>query len=157
MTNSFENILIKNSLININILFSANIILKNLLFIKKFLQNLIYKYISQLILIIKWFSIENIILKLELKNIKILLNDRKTWKIEKRLILKERIIININEILILFEETKIITQNKKKKMDKLYEKSRKNIVIEFIMILEEVENENEISEDNNDDKKKLKL
>ena len=56
----------------------------------------------------KWFFVENIILKFKLKNIKTLLNKRKTWKIEKRLILKKRIIININEILILFKKIKII-------------------------------------------------
>ena len=139
MTNFFENIFIKNSLININILYLVNIILKNLLFIKEFFQSFIYKFISWLILIIKWFFIKNIILKLELKNIKILLNDRKTWKIRKRLILKERIIINMNKILILFKKIKIITQNKKKKIDKLYKKSRKNIIIKFIILLKEIE------------------
>ena len=82
----------------------VNIILKNLLFIKEFLQSLINKYISQLISIAKWFLIENVILKLELKNIKTLLNDRKTQKIEKKLILKEKIIISMNKILILLRK-----------------------------------------------------
>ena len=49
-----------------------------------------------------------------MKNGKTLLNDRKTWKTGKRLILKEKIIINMNKILILFEKIKVITQNKKK-------------------------------------------
>ena len=139
MINPFENILIKDFLINVNILYLVNITLKNLLFIKEFLQSSIYKYISWLISIIKWLLAENVILKLELKNVKILLNDKKTWKIGKRLILKEKIIINMNEILILFEEIKVITQNKKKKIDKLYKKSRKNIIIKFILILKEIE------------------
>ena len=64
--------------------------------------------------------------------------------------MKERIVISTNEVLILFEETKIATQNKKKKIDKSCERSRKNVVIEFIMILEEIENEN-------DDEKELEL
>ena len=70
--------------------------------------------------------------------------------------MKRKIIININEILILFEEIEVITQNKKKKIDKSYKKSRKNVVIKLIMILE-IENENEIFEDNNNNKKELKL
>ena len=71
--------------------------------------------------------------------------------------MKKRIIISTNEALTLFEKTKIITQNKKKKIDKLYKKSRKNIIIEFIIILKEVENENKIFKNDNDDKNKLKL
>ena len=78
MTNSFENILIKDSSINVNTLHSANTTLKNLLFIKKPLQNPICKYIPQLTSIAERFLAENVILKLELKNIKTLLNDRKT-------------------------------------------------------------------------------
>ena len=62
----------------------------------------------------------------------------------------------MNEILILFEKTKIITQNKKKKIDKLYEKSRKNVIINII-ILKEIENKNKISKNNNNNKKELKL
>ena len=63
----------------------------------------------------------------------------------------------MNEVLILFEKTKVITQNKKKKIDRLYKKSRKNVIIKFIMILKEVENKNEIFEDDNDNKNKNKL
>ena len=76
--NPFENILLEDFSIDANILHSANIISKNLLFIKESLQNSIYKYISQLISIMKWFLVENVNLKLELKNIKILLNNKKT-------------------------------------------------------------------------------
>ena len=92
-----------------------------------------------------------------MKNVKTLLNDKKTRKTGKRLILKGRIVISMNKVLILFEEIEVITQNKKKKIDKLYEKSRKNVIIEFIMILKEIENENEIFEDDNDNKKELEL
>jgi len=73
------------------------------------------------------------------------------------LILKKRIIIRINKILILFEKIKVITQNNKKKIDKSYEKSRKNVIIELIIILKEVKDENEIFEDDNNDKKELEL
>ena len=48
MINPFENILIKDSSINVNILHSANIALKNLLFIKELLQNPTRKYIPRL-------------------------------------------------------------------------------------------------------------
>ena len=92
-----------------------------------------------------------------MKNVKTLLNDRKTRKTGKRLILKERIVISTNEVLTLFEKTEVATQNKKKKIDKLYEKSRKNIIIKFIMILKEVENENKIFEDDNDNEEELEL
>ena len=71
--------------------------------------------------------------------------------------MKEKIIININEILILFEKTKIIIQNKKKKINKSYKKSRKNIIIKFIIILKEIENKNKIFEIDNNNKKKLEL
>ena len=100
---------------------------------------------------------ENVNLKLELKNIKTLLNDRKTRKIEKKLVLKERIVISMNKVLILFEKIEVVIQNKKKKLDKSYERSRKNVVIEFIMISEEVENEERIFEDDDNEKEELKL
>ena len=92
-----------------------------------------------------------------MKNVKILLNDRKTRKTGKRLILKERIVINTNEILNLFEDMEVVIQNKKKKIDRSYERSRKNVVIESIMILEEVEDEEEISEDDNDEEEESEL
>ena len=92
-----------------------------------------------------------------MKNVKTLLNDRKTRKTGKRLILKERIIISMNEILILFEKTEVITQNKKKKIDKSYGRSRKNVVIESIVILEEVEDEERVSEDDDDEEEELEL
>ena len=63
----------------------------------------------------------------------------------------------MNEVLTLFEKIKVVTQNKKKKTDRSYERSRKNIVIEFIMILKEDENENEIFENDNNDKEELEL
>ena len=62
----------------------------------------------------------------------------------------------MNKTLTLFE-IKVITQNKKKKIDRSYEKSRKNVVIELIVILEEVEDENEVSEDDSDDEEELEL
>ena len=62
----------------------------------------------------------------------------------------------MNNILILFEEIEIVTQNKKK-IYRLYERLRKNVVIKLIIILEKDENENEISKNNNDNKKELEL
>jgi hypothetical protein len=90
-----------------------------------------------------------------LKNIKILLNDRKARKIGKRLILKGRIVISTNEVLDLFEDAKAAIQNKKKKTDRPRGRSRKNVVIESIMILEEIEDEEEISEDDSDEEEEL--
>src|SRR5437762_586100 len=148
MTNSFENILIEDSSININTLYSANTALKDLLLIKEPLQSPTCKYIPQLTSIAEWLLAENVILKLELKNVKTLLNDRKTQKTGKRLILKERIVISMNEVLTLFEETEVTIQNKKKKTGRSHEKPRKNVVIESIMILEE---------DDNDDEEELEL
>ena len=63
----------------------------------------------------------------------------------------------MNEILILFEKIKVVTQNKKKKINKLYKKLRKNIIIEFTIILKEIENENKVFENDNNNKKELKL
>ena len=63
----------------------------------------------------------------------------------------------MKKILKLIEEIKVIMKNKKKIIDKLYERSRKNVIIESIMILEEVENENEVFEDDNDNENKLEL
>ena len=156
-TNPFENILIEDSSINVNTLHSANTALKDLLFIKEPLQSPARKYIPRLTSIAEWLLAENVILKLELKNVKTLLNDRKTRKTGKRLILKGRIVISTNEVLTLFEETEVATQNKKKKTDRPHERPRKNVVIELIVILEEVEDENEVSEDDSDDEEELEL
>src|SRR5947207_13394917 len=52
-TNSFENIFLKDFSIDANILYSANIMSKNLLFIKELLQSSIYKYIPRLTSIMK--------------------------------------------------------------------------------------------------------
>ena len=78
MTNSFENILLEDSSIDANALHLANIALKEIFLIKEIFQISICKYISQLIFIAKYFLIENIILKFELKNLKELLNKRKS-------------------------------------------------------------------------------
>ena len=69
-TNSFENILIEDSSINANTLYLANIILKDLLFIKEPLQSPARKYIPRLTSMAEWLLAENVILKLELKNVK---------------------------------------------------------------------------------------
>ena len=63
----------------------------------------------------------------------------------------------MKEILKLIEKTEIIIQNKKKKISKLYERLRKNVITEFIIILKEIENKEKISENNIDKKIKLKL
>src|SRR5436190_22252534 len=130
MTNPFENILIKDSSINVNTLHSANRALKDLLFIKEPLQSPARKYIPRLPSTAEWLLAENVILKLELKNIKTLLNDRKTRKTGKRLILKGRIVISTNEVLTLFEEAEAATQNKKK-TGRPCGRPRKNVVIEL--------------------------
>src|SRR5947207_2822319 len=132
--NPFENILIEDSSINANTLHSANTALKDLLLIKEPLQSPARKYIPRLTSTAEWLLAENVILKLELKNVKTLLNDRKTRKTGKRLILKGRIVISTNEVLTLFEETEVTIQNKKK-IGRSHEKPRKNVVIESIMIL----------------------
>ena len=156
-TNPFENILIEDSSINANTLHSANIALKNLLFIKEPLQSPARKYIPRLTSTAEWLLAENVILKLELKNVKTLLNDRKTRKTGKRLILKGRIVISTNEVLTLFEEAEAATQNKKKKTGRSRGRPRKNVVIEPIVILEEVEDEEEVSEDDSDEEEELEL
>src|SRR5437762_11382598 len=157
MTNSFENILIEGSSINANTLHSANTALKDLLFIKEPLQSPTCKYIPQLTSTAEWLLAENVILKLELKNVKTLLNNRKTRKTGKRLILKGRIVISMNEVLKLFEEAEAITQNKKKKTGRPYGRPRKNAVIEPIVILEEVKDGGETSEDDIDEEAELEL
>ena len=156
-TNPFENILIEDSSINANTLHSANIALKNLLFIKEPLQSPARKYIPRLTSTAEWLLAENVILKLELKNVKTLLNDRKARKTGKRLILKGRIVISTNEVLGLFEDAEAVTQNKKKKIDRSRGRLRKNVVIESIVILEEVEDEEEIFEDDSDEEEESKL
>jgi len=110
MTNPFENILIEGFSIDANALHSANAALKDLLFVKESLQSPACKYVPHLASMAEWLLAENIILKLELKNVKALLNDRKTQKTGKRLILKGRIVISTNEVLKLFEEAEAITR-----------------------------------------------
>ena len=65
---------------------------------------------------------------------------KKEWEKEKRFILKSKIIININKILIIIEVIKKVTQKKKKKIDinKSWNRSRK--IQEFIIVSED-ENE----------------
>ena len=59
---------------------------------------------------------------------------KKKWEKEKRFILKNRIIINIDKILIAIEIMKKVTQKKKKKIviNKSWNKSRK--IQEFIIV-----------------------
>jgi hypothetical protein len=130
--------------------------LKDLLFIKEFLQSSARKYIPRLTSIAEWLLAENVILKLELKNVKILLSDRKAWKIGKRSILKERIVISTCEILILFEKIEVVIQNKKK-IYKSHERLRKNIAMESIIMLKENKNEEKISENDINENIKLEL
>ena len=77
--------------------------LNNLLHTNQSLQTLIQKYIPQLISIAKWFLAENIILHYEIKRYQDILRARKEWGKEKRFILKSRIVINIDEILVAIE------------------------------------------------------
>jgi predicted RNA-binding protein with PIN domain len=67
------------------------------------------------------------------------------------LILKEKIIISISEILKLIEKIEIAIKNKKKRIDKSCDRLRKNVSKEIIVILEEIKNQNKISEDDNND------
>ena len=102
-------------------------ILNDLFNINQSLQIPIWKYISQLISIIEWFLAENIILHYEIKRYQDILRTRKEWGKEKRFILKNRIVININKIFIIIEIMKKVIQKKKKKIDinKSWNKSRK--------------------------------
>ena len=108
--------------------------LNNLLHINQSLQTSIQKYIPQLISIIKWLFIENIILHYEIKRYQDILRARKEWGKEKRFILKNRIIINIDEIFVVIEIMKKVTQKKKEKIDidKSWDKSRK--IQEFVIV-----------------------
>ena len=101
--------------------------MNNLLHINQSLQTPIQKYIPQLISIIEWLLAENIILHYEIKKYQDILRTRKEWGKGKRFILKNKIVININEILIAIEIMKKVTQKKKKKIDinKSWNKSRK--------------------------------
>ena len=86
-----------------------------------------------------------------------MLNNRKLREDAKRLILKRKIVISIKEILKLIEETEVAMKNKKKIIDKSYERPRKIVSKETIMILEENKKEKKISENNNDDENKSKV
>jgi hypothetical protein len=70
-----------------------------------------------------------------------------------RPVLKGKIVITTKEILKLIEAAEARIQNKKKKIDRSYEKPRKNTAMKSIIILKENKNEEEISEDNNDGKR----
>ena len=155
-TNPFENILLEGFSIDVNILYSANIMSKDLLFIKELLQSPTRKYIPRLTSTAERLLAENVNLKLELKNVRTLLNDRKTRKIGKRPVLKGRIVISTNKVLTLFEKIEAATQNKKK-IGKSCGRSRKNVVIESIVISEEVENEERVSGDDDDEEEALEL
>src|SRR5947207_7437924 len=157
MTNPFKNILLEGFSIDVNILYSANIMSKDLLFIKELLQSPTRKYIPRLTSTAERLLAENVNLKLELKNVRTLLNDRKTRKIGKRLVLKGRIVISTNKVLTLFEKIEAATQNKKKKIGKSCGRSRKNVVIESIVISEEVEDEERVSGDDDDEEEELEL
>ena len=73
------------------------------------------------------------------------------------MILKGKIVISTEEILKLIEEAEVATQNKKKKTGRPRGRPRKNAVIESIVILEEVEDEGETSEDDVDEEVELEL
>ena len=84
-------------------------------------------------------------------NLKALLSNRKSRERVKRLILKGRIVISMTKILKMIEEIEIATKNKKKGIDKSCGRLRKNVSKEFIMILEETKDEEDISGDDSDD------
>ena len=63
------------------------------------------------------FFIDNIILYYEVKNCQDMLRARKEWGKEKRFILKNEVIISIDEILVAIEVAEKATQKKKKKID----------------------------------------
>ena len=70
----------------------------------------------------------------EIKKYQDILRARKKWGKEKKFILKNKIIININEILVAIEIMEEVIQKKKKKIDinKSWDKSRK--IQEFIIV-----------------------
>ena len=128
-----------------------------MLLIKEHLQTPARKYIPRLISTAEWLLAENVILKLELINLKTLLNNRKLREGTKRLILKRKIVISTNEILKLIEETEVAMKNKKKTIVRSHGRSRKIVSEEIIMILEENKNEKKISENDNNDENKSKV
>ena len=95
---SFENILLEGSSIDANALHSANTALTEILLTKGPLQTPAHKYVPQLASTAEWLLAENVILKLELANLKALLSNRKSREGAKRLILKGRIVISRTEI-----------------------------------------------------------
>ena len=136
ITSSFNNIHITDTSLDAITLYSANMTLNNLFHTNQSLQTSIRKHIPQLISIIKWFLVENIILHYEVKRYQDMLRARKEWEKEKRFILKNKIVISINEVLVAIEIMEKVTQKKKKKIDidKSWDRSRK--IQEFVVISE---------------------
>ena len=86
---------------------------------------------------------ENIILHYEVKRCQNILRARKEWGKRKKFILKNRVVISIDEVLVAIEIVEEVTQKKKKKIDidKSWDRSRK--IQEFVVISE---NEDEDSD-----------
>ena len=156
-TSAFENVLLEDSSIDANALHSANTILKEMLLTKEHLQTPARKYVPRLASTAEWLLAENVILKLELTNLKTLLNNRKLREGAKRLILKGKIVISTKEILKLIEEAEAATKNKKKTTGRPRGRPRKIVPEETIVILEEDKNEKETSEDDSDDEDESKV
>ena len=75
---SFENVLLEGSSIDANALHSANTGLKETLLTKEPLQTPACKYIPRLASTAEWLHAENVILKLELANLRAFLSNRKS-------------------------------------------------------------------------------
>ena len=108
--------------------------LNNLLHINQSLQTPVWKYIPWLISTVEWLLAENIILHYEVKRCQDILRARKKRGKRKRFILKSKIVISIDEILVAIEIVEKVTQKKKEKIDinKSWDRSRK--IQEFIII-----------------------
>ncbi len=128
-----------------------------MLLTKEHLQTPARKYVPQLASTAEWLRAENVILKLELTNLKTLLNNRKLREGAKRLILKGKIVISTKEILKLIEEAEAAMKNKKKTTGRPCGRPRKIVPEETIVILEEDKNEKETSEDDSDDEDESKV
>jgi len=150
----FENALLEGSSIDAHALHSANTALKEMLRTKEPLQSPARKYVPRLASTAEWLHAENVILKVELADLKALINNRKSREGAKRVILKGRIVISTSEVVKLFHEAETETKNKKKGTGRPRGRPRKNVSKEPIVILEEAKeakDEEETSEDCSDD------
>src|SRR6266496_5677610 len=116
ITPSFNNILISDTPLDAVTLHSANTALNDLLRTNQPLQTPVRKYIPRLISTAEWLLVENIILHYEVKRCQDMLRARKERGKGKRFILKGRVVISIDEVLVAIEAAEEATQKMKKKI-----------------------------------------